>query len=80
MSITSTTASPSTVRQDAEFCQTRSCAFDIETTGLKVEREAITEIGAVVLHNGEVAERFQTFVNPEPPPDAGDRGPDGHHG
>ena len=38
--------------------------FDIETTGLKVEREAITEIGAVVLRNGEVAERFQTFVNP----------------
>ena len=43
---------------------TRSSCFDIETTGLKVEREAITEIGAVVLRNGEVAERFQTFVNP----------------
>ncbi|MCI8399965.1 MAG: PolC-type DNA polymerase III [Oscillibacter sp.] len=39
--------------------------FDIETTGLRVDREAITEIGAVVLRNGEVAERFQTFVNPE---------------
>ena len=38
--------------------------FDIETTGLKVAREAITEIGAVVLRNGEVTERFQTFVNP----------------
>ena len=38
--------------------------FDIETTGLKVDREAITEIGAVVLRNGEVAERFQTFVDP----------------
>ena len=38
--------------------------FDIETTGLKVDREAITEIGAVVLKNGEVTERFQTFVNP----------------
>ena len=38
--------------------------FDIETTGLKVDREAITEIGAVVLRDGEVTERFQTFVNP----------------
>ncbi|MDY3282857.1 PolC-type DNA polymerase III [Dysosmobacter sp.] len=38
--------------------------FDIETTGLKVSREAITEIGAVVLSHGEVKDRFQTFVNP----------------
>jgi len=38
--------------------------FDIETTGLKVTQEAITEIGAVVLKNGKVTDRFQTFVNP----------------
>ncbi len=44
---------------DGEFV-----CFDIETTGLKVDREAITEIGAVVLKNGEITERFQTFVNP----------------
>ena len=44
---------------DGEFV-----CFDIETTGLKVDREAITEIGAVVLKNGEITDRFQTFVNP----------------
>ena len=49
--------------QDRSFDDEIVC-FDIETTGLKVDREAITEIGAVVLKNGEVTDRFQTFVNP----------------
>ena len=40
-------------------------AFDIETTGLKVRDELITEIGAVVIQNGQIKERFQTFVNPQ---------------
>ncbi len=49
--------------QNQAFADEVVC-FDIETTGLKVTTEAITEIGAVVLKNGEITERFQTFVNP----------------
>ena len=50
--------------QDAPL-ESEIVCFDIETTGLKVDREAITEIGAVVLKDGEITETFQTFVNPE---------------
>ena len=39
--------------------------FDIETTGLSVQREKITEIGAFRVVNGEIREKFSTFVNPE---------------
>ena len=41
--------------------------FDIETTGLSPRSDVITEIGAVVLKNGEVGERYSTFVNPGRP-------------
>ena len=51
---------------DATF-QDEIVCFDIETTGLDRRKEAITEIGAVVLRNGEVCEHFTTFADPGKP-------------
>lgn len=43
--------------------------FDLETTGLSPERDAIVEIGAVVVRNGEIVEDeiFHSLVNPQRP-------------
>ena len=41
--------------------------FDIETTGLDNRSCGITEIGAVLIRDGEVLDRFDTFVNPGTP-------------
>ena len=42
-------------------------ALDLETTGLSPERDAIIEVGAVKVRDGETVEEFQTLVNPGRP-------------
>jgi DNA polymerase-3 subunit alpha (Gram-positive type) len=40
------------------------CVFDIETTGLSQKNDKITEIGAVILKDGEVIDTYNSLVNP----------------
>ena len=41
--------------------------FDIETTGFSPDKNQIIEIGAVKVKDGEIVDRFSTFVNPMVP-------------
>lgn len=44
---------------DAEYI-----VFDIETTGLSVSANKIIEIAAIKMVNGQIVDRFESFVNP----------------
>ncbi|MGH3435403.1 MAG: DEDD exonuclease domain-containing protein [Sciscionella sp.] len=44
--------------------QTTFCVFDLETTGVSPQRDAVTEIGAVKVRGGEVLGEFATLVDP----------------
>ena len=41
--------------------------FDVETTGLAAQYEAVCEIGAVKYRAGRMIDRFQTLINPKKP-------------
>ncbi len=41
--------------------------FDIETTGFSAEADRIIEIGAVKVENGQIVDKYSTFINPEIP-------------
>ena len=41
--------------------------FDLETTGFSPLQNKIIEIGAVKVENGEITDRFSSFVNPQTP-------------
>ena len=43
------------------------CIFDTETTGLDPGSEYLTEIGAVIVENGQIVDQFDTFVKPPKP-------------
>lgn len=39
--------------------------FDVETTGLAAQYEAVCEIGAVKVREGKIIDKFQTLINPK---------------
>ncbi len=50
-----------------ELTQKTYVVFDLETTGLDVMNNGITEIGAVKIVDGKISEQFTTLVKPDYP-------------
>ncbi len=53
--------------EDDEPMNGQFVVFDVETTGLDLENDRLTEIGAVLVENGQITDKFSTFVNPGKP-------------
>ena len=53
--------------QNCVFAEQTFVVFDIETTGFSCVMDKIIEIGAVKVRDGEVIDRFDTYVDPEIP-------------
>ena len=47
------------------FVDAKFTVIDIETTGLEVGKDKVTEIGAVKVENGKIVSSFHTLVNPQ---------------
>ncbi len=55
------------VNENGQKLDDNYVVFDLETTGFSSIQNKIIEIGAVKVENGQITERFSTFVNPQVP-------------
>ena len=53
--------------KDIPLNKARYVVFDLETTGLSVRYDRITEFGAVIFEHGQIVDQIDMFINPEIP-------------